>query len=239
MGICGSGQSGPWLWRMSYKPPTRRGSAAQTLWFEKLDEMGGQFWPPEPVEEEDMPEVGAKYPMMLYDGPRQCIVYDAEERAEATSHGYKPHPSMEPSAPDKPLMAPVVKHAPYLSQTGSVLNCTMGEWTGEPDTYHYQFRRDVSTNIGTDSNEYSLTPADAGSTIDCKLEAVNTAGSAFSVSNGIAIPDLRPEQRMPPPIPKAPEVKTTVSVQKSVEVKKPATPAPAPAKPAAPPPKKV
>ena len=186
-----------------------------------------------------MPEVGAKYPMMLYDGPRQCIVYDVEERAEAKKNGFKEHPSMEPMGPDKPAMAPVVKHAPYLSQSGSMLNCTMGEWTGEPQTYHYQFRRDVNTNIGTDSNEYSIAPADAGHTIDCKLEAVNVAGSAFSVSNGVAIP-LRAEQQMPQPIPKAPaappvkqpETKTTttatVSVQRSVEVKKPATPTPSP-----------
>jgi hypothetical protein len=227
---------------MSYKPPTRRGSAQQSLWFETLEEMGGQFWPPETVEEEDMPEVGAKYPMMLYDGPRQCIVYDAEERAEAKKNGFVEHPGMEPMGPDKPLMVPVVKHAPYLSQTGSVLNCTMGEWTGEPQTYHYQFRRNTSTPIGTDANEYSLTSADAGHTIDCKLEAVNAAGSAFSVSNGITIPDLRPEQRMPPPIPK-PEVKTTVSVQKTVEVPRPAAPTTPAAKqpevrPKAPPPRR-
>jgi hypothetical protein len=84
---------------MTDRKPPSSGSSSQNLWLEILEEMGGQFWPPEPVEEEDMPEVGAKYPMMLYDGPRECIVYDAEERAEATSHGYKPHPNMVRSDP--------------------------------------------------------------------------------------------------------------------------------------------
>jgi hypothetical protein len=222
----GCGRRGCDLTLRSDRKPPSFGSQSQNLWLLALAEMGGQFWPPE-EEEEDMPEVGAKYPMMLYDGERECVVYDTEERAEAEKNGFHAHPSMEPSKPDKPLKAPVVKHAPYLSQKGELLNCTMGEWTGEPQAYHYQFRRDTNTPIGTDSNEYALTPDDAGHGIDCRLEAVNAAGSASSVSNRIAIPASK--QGMPPPI-QRPEVKTTVSVQKTVEVKKPAAPATPPPK---------
>jgi hypothetical protein len=170
---------------MSYKPPVG-GSDMQNLFLELQTRMGGQFWPPE-LEEEDMPEVGAKYPMMLYDGDRECVVYDVEERAEAEKHGFRPHPSMERMAPDKPLVKPVVKTAPYLGQNGDVLECTMGNWTGEPDIYHYQFKRG-STLIGTDSNKYTVVAADAGHTVTCTVEAVNAAGSGSSTSNGIAIP---------------------------------------------------
>jgi len=76
----------------------RPGSESQDEWLRLLEEMGGQFWPPK-EEEEDMPEVGAKYPMMLYDGNRECIVFDVEERAEATRNGFRPHPSMERDQP--------------------------------------------------------------------------------------------------------------------------------------------
>jgi hypothetical protein len=174
MGICGSGRNGQWSWRMSYKPPTRGGSASQILWLNMLDEMGGQFWPPEPVEEEDMPEVGAKYPMMLYDGARQCIVYDAEERAEATKHGFKPHPSMERDKPpgivDPPKPPGILDPKPPVEEKPPGPNApSQGLPSGSP-----------------------------------KAPATPVA--------------KQPE--------KQPEVKTTVSVQKTVEVKKPAAPPP-------------
>jgi hypothetical protein len=81
-----------------------------------LQEMGGQFWPLEEMEE-DMPEVGAKYPMMLYDGERECIVYDDEEYDEAKKNGFREHPSMlsagqAPPKPEKPLKTEV--HSGYV-----------------------------------------------------------------------------------------------------------------------------
>jgi hypothetical protein len=117
-----------------------------------LAEMGGQFWPLE-EEEEDMPEVGAKFPMMLYDGERECIVYDEKERLEAKQNGFSEHPSMETAKPPGIVKPP-------------------DKPSGGPD----------------------------------------------APSQGL------PSKGMPPPIPKAPpEVKTTVTVQKTVEVK-PKTP---------------
>jgi hypothetical protein len=89
----------------------RPGSESQDEWLRLLEEMGGQFWPPE-NEEEDMPEVGAKYPMMLYDGERECIVYDDKEYDEAKKNGFREHPSMlsagqAPPKPEKPQSSEV------------------------------------------------------------------------------------------------------------------------------------
>jgi hypothetical protein len=40
--------------------------------------MGGQFWPLE-LEEDEMVQVGAKFPMMLYNGGMEVTVYDEKE----------------------------------------------------------------------------------------------------------------------------------------------------------------
>ena len=204
--------------------------------------MGGQFWPPE-LEEEDMPEVGAKYPMMLYDGPRQVIVYDDEEYEEALTHGFAEHPSEPqgtsppggtepPTGEEKPpaKFPPQVRDVPYLSQTGDLLMCTMGNWTGEPDTYNYQFRRDTDTLVGTGSNEYVVTSADVGRSLDCVVKASNAAGEGSSTSNAVIVvepgqPDQGPAQQPgQAPVPQ----RATVSVQKTVTVTPPPRPTPTP-----------
>jgi hypothetical protein len=181
MGICGSDRSGQSLSRTSYKyPPPSFGSPNQNLWMDMLEEMGGQFWPLEEMEE-DMPEVGAKYPMMLYDGERECIVYDDKEYDEAKKNGFREHPSMlsagqAPPKPEKPLKTEV--HPGYVPPKPEAV-------APKPSPPHAESAKHV----------------------------------------------------MPPPIPKAPakvevkqEVKesdtrtTTVSVQRTVDVKKPVTP---------------
>jgi len=203
--------------------------------------MGGQFWPPE-LEEEDMPEVGAKYPMMLYDGPRQVIVYDDEEYEEALTHGFAEHPSEPqgtsppggaeppPTGEERPpaKLPPQVKDVPYLSQNGDLLTCTMGNWTGEPDTYTYQYRRDTDTTIGTGSNEYVVTPADVGSRVDCVVEATNSAGKGSSTSNTVVVAEPGQSGQQPTQTPE--QQRATVSVQKTVTV----TPPPKPPVPKAP-----
>jgi hypothetical protein len=206
-----------------------RGSGSQNTWLEGLRDMGGQFWPPE-LEEEDMPEVGAKYPMMLYEGERQCIVYDDEEYEEALANGFKEHPSKPqgtsppggqkpPEPPEEvkppPVLPPQVRDVPYLSQTGDLLTCTMGNWTGEPDSYKYQFRRDTSTLVGTESNEYVVTPADVGRSLDCVVEATNAAGKGSSTSNAVVVVEPGTPEQAPA------QQRGSVTVEKKVTVTPP------------------
>jgi len=218
-----------------FQPP-RFGSTSQNVWLDGLENMGGQFWPPEP-EEEDMPEVGAKYPMMLYEGSREVIVYDDEEYEKALKHGFAEHPSKpqgtsppdgtEPPDEEKPpaKLPPIVKDVPYLSQKGDLLTCTMGNWTGEPTSYKYQYRRDGETTIGTGSNEYVITPTDVGSRIDCVVEASNAVGKTSSTSNAVVVTEPgQPEQQPEKLSQQAPaQQRATVSVQRTVTVTPPAT----------------
>lgn len=93
MGICGSGRNGPLWWRMSSDPNAKR--SGQDFWLDQLEALGGRFWPPSPDEmESEMATVGAKFPMMLYNGGLECIVYDDKELEEAQKSGFRPHPSV-------------------------------------------------------------------------------------------------------------------------------------------------
>lgn len=108
MGICGYGRNGQSWWRMSSK-------TGQDFWLDQLEIMGGQFWPPSPEEKEAaMPVVGAKYPMMLYNGNMEVIVHDDEEYKEAHGHGFKElHPAEPaPRAAQPPPPRPEPKPAP-------------------------------------------------------------------------------------------------------------------------------
>ena len=92
---------------MSNHMPPGFGSESQNLWFEACMEMGGQFWPPE-SEESEMPQVGAKFPMMLYKlkEKQEVTVYDEEEYQQAKKNGFEEHPSLraalQPEEKEKP-----------------------------------------------------------------------------------------------------------------------------------------
>jgi hypothetical protein len=86
-------------------------------------------------------------------------------------------------------VAPVNTVAPVISgnnAVGQTLTSTTGTWTGSPTGYTYQWLRGV-TPIGTNSNTYVLTNADAAnvSNIKCTVTATNGAGSASADSNTI------------------------------------------------------
>ena len=67
------------------------------LWMGNLKKLGGQFWPPK--KEDIMPQVGAKFPMMLYkqDNP-EMVVYDEEELRQGKERGWHEAHSTEPPA---------------------------------------------------------------------------------------------------------------------------------------------
>jgi hypothetical protein len=52
----------------------------------------------------------------------------------------------------------------------------MGNWTGEPDTYAYQWKLD-GVNVGTDAANYVVHANEAGQTATCVVTATNAAGS--------------------------------------------------------------
>jgi len=84
--------------------------------------------------------------------------------------------------------APVNSSPPVISGTttlGSVLTTTDGTWTNSPTSFSYQWKRGA-TNIGTNTNTYTLVVADSGAAITCVVTATNAAGSsAPATSNTI------------------------------------------------------
>ena len=103
-------------------------------------------------------------------------------------------PSNELTDPDAPSAvvppaerAPVNTAVPYVSQAGAAANCTMGEWTGEPTSYAYQWQMD-GANIPGDGASLPLTSADLGHTVTCVVTATNAHGStAAPPSNAVVV----------------------------------------------------
>lgn len=80
---------------------------------------------------------------------------------------------------------------PYLGGTaevGGTLNCTMGNWTGEPSSYAYAWQSDGVPNAAAGS-DYVVAAGDAGHSISCVVTATNAHGSTSAPpSNAVAIP---------------------------------------------------
>jgi hypothetical protein len=73
--------------------------------------------------------------------------------------------------------APVNTAVPAVTQSGTTLSCTQGEWTGEPTSYAYAWQVN-SVGVGTDAATYDVQPADVGQSATCTVTATNAAGSA-------------------------------------------------------------
>ena len=74
-----------------------------------------------------------------------------------------------------------------MSQAGTTLNSTMGNWTGEPTSYAYAWKIDGAA-VGSDNAIYSVLPVDVGQTATCTVTATNAAGStAAPPSVGVTV----------------------------------------------------
>jgi hypothetical protein len=83
---------------------------------------------------------------------------------------------------------PVNVDVPFVSQTGAVLTCTMGNWNGEPTDYAYAWMADGVANEATGAT-YTVKPEDAGHSLACVVTATNAMGSTVApMSNAVAIP---------------------------------------------------
>ncbi len=80
--------------------------------------------------------------------------------------------------------APVNIDVPLLTQTDATLTCTMGNWTGEPTSYTYEWHMD-SASIGpaSEDNSYVVPPEDVGKTATCLVAATNAKGTTSVLSN--------------------------------------------------------
>jgi hypothetical protein len=86
-----------------------------------------------------------------------------------------------------PSDPPINIDVPYASQDDAVVNCTMGNWTGAPTGYAYQWKND-GADVGDETASYAVTAADAGHTVNCVVTATNAAGSGTAPpSNDVVV----------------------------------------------------
>ena len=86
------------------------------------------------------------------------------------------------------LAPPVVRDVPYVSQSGAQLNCTMGNWDGEPTSYAYAWHRDGVAVAGATSATHAVTSDDSGHGLACVVTATNALGStAAPMSNTVTV----------------------------------------------------
>lgn len=87
--------------------------------------------------------------------------------------------------------APTNTSGPVLSGTrvvGQTLSVTNGSWSGSPDTFAYQFKRDGADIPGAASSSYVAQSADIGHVITCTVAATSIHGTSQPVSsNGLTI----------------------------------------------------
>jgi hypothetical protein len=85
---------------------------------------------------------------------------------------------------------PSVTAIPYVSPetatVGTALSCTMGEWTGEPESYTYRWLSN-GVEVGTGAS-YTTVAGDAGHSVACTVTATNSVGSTTaSPSNAVTV----------------------------------------------------
>lgn len=89
------------------------------------------------------------------------------------------------------LSAPVNTAAPVISgatPVGSVLTTTDGTWDGNPaPTFTYQWYADNVAITGATNNTFTTTSAEAEASVECRVTATNSEGSATMDSNNIVI----------------------------------------------------
>lgn len=102
--------------------------------------------------------------------------------------------AMVPSAPFN-TAAPSVSGTP---STGSLLSCSSGSWTGEPELalsvgwpltapFSYQWLRDGAPIAGATSPAYIVQAVDVGHALVCEVTATNVAGHTSARSSSLAI----------------------------------------------------
>jgi hypothetical protein len=119
----------------------------------------------------DLIDAGAE-PVIIFEALCQQERYDVNEVAYLAGITAK--------------LPPVVKQTPFAAQEGSAVSCTMGEWTGEPTSYAYQWEADGAA-VGT-GTPYAVTTADNGKVFTCIVSATNANGvTAAPASNAVTV----------------------------------------------------
>jgi hypothetical protein len=109
---------------------------------------------------------------------------------------FKVEPIASPPPPES-TESPVNVDIPHVSQNGNTLNCTMGNWEGEPTGYEYQWQIE-GVDAGGNTDNYIVQPSDVGKSAVCIVTATNANGSTDAPpSSDIVIIDTEVSRRVP------------------------------------------
>jgi hypothetical protein len=124
-------------------------------------------------------------PVVLEEPPDPEVVALMDETA------LPPDPRDPPPEELVPVDAPTNVDVPVIlgvGALGEVLSCTMGNWTGEPTSYAWQWLS-ADMPVGTGGDTYVIADTDQGNDITCMVTAFNAAGSAQAPpSNAVSVP---------------------------------------------------
>ena len=85
------------------------------------------------------------------------------------------------------LDPPINIDVPYASQQGAILDCTMGNWDGEPIKYAYEWHTDGIAN-GVTTAQHTVVEGDVGKGWACVVTATNALGSTRApMSNTVVV----------------------------------------------------
>lgn len=136
---------------------------------------------------------------LMADGPHTLTVRVMGKRNKKSSGYYVNADRVDITAPD--AAAPINTALPVVTgtaQEGQTVTSSTGEWSGSPTSYAYQWRRcdsagSACANISAaTASNYTLTSADAGSTLRSQVTATNANGSTSAMSEQTAVVEGAP-----------------------------------------------
>jgi NHL repeat len=73
-------------------------------------------------------------------------------------------------------------------EAGKELSCSTGSWTNDPKEFAFQWIRNGTTLDGATGDTYTLGTLDEGTTLTCRVTAINAAGQASATSKAVKVP---------------------------------------------------
>ena len=126
-------------------------------------------------------------------------------------------------AGDTPPGTPVAVAPPTLLGTptvGSQLSCLSGGFLNQPKTLAYAWLRNGAVIAGATTPSYTLTAADLGRSVACRITASNDAGSGDATSDSVIVSNPAPAFS---PTPEPPSFTTTTTTTTTTATTKAAT----------------
>jgi hypothetical protein len=93
-------------------------------------------------------------------------------------------------SPPEPGTPPAITGTAEVGQT---LSCSQGSWLGgAPTSYAYQWFRGTALISGATSSTYTLVSADDGTSVTCRVQAINSGGSAYQTADSVTVTNPAP-----------------------------------------------